>query len=108
VGGLSSHVRVKGYRRPSLGERNQCDAAAVLSTFQTGLEQIRCDGLDEPAEQGVVQPTNQIGVADGEVVERTVPHDHGAINATRLIGLLREYADREVESRIPPGGVVIS
>lgn len=54
----------------------------------------------------MVQPTNQIGVADSEAVERTVSQDQGAINATRLIGLLSEYADREVESRIRSGRVI--
>jgi hypothetical protein len=90
----------------SLGKRYQCDAAVVLTGLQTGLEQIRRYGVDEPAEKGMVQPTNQIGVADSEVVEGTVSQYHGAINATRLIGLLSEYADREVESRIRPGRVI--
>ena len=54
----------------------------------------------------MIEVTNQIGVADCEAVERTVSHNHGAINATRLIGLLTEYADREVESRIRPGRVI--
>ena len=54
----------------------------------------------------MVQPTNQIGVADSEAMERTVSHDHGAINATRLVGLVSQYADREGESRIRPGRVI--
>jgi hypothetical protein len=71
-----------------------------------GLEQIRRDGVYEPAEQGMIQPTNQIAVAGSEAVERTVSHDHSAINATRLIGLLGEYADGEVQCRIQPGRVI--
>ena len=54
----------------------------------------------------MVQPTNQIGVADSEAAEWTVSQDQGAINATRLIRLLGEYADCEVESRIRSGRVI--
>jgi prolyl-tRNA editing enzyme YbaK/EbsC (Cys-tRNA(Pro) deacylase) len=52
----------------------------------------------------MIQLTDQIGLADREAVERAVGHDHGAVNPTRLVGLLSEYADCEVESRIGPDG----
>jgi len=54
----------------------------------------------------VIQVTDQIGVADSEAVERTVGHNDGAINATRLIGMFIEDVHGKVESRIGPGWVI--
>ena len=54
----------------------------------------------------MVQPTDQLGVANSEGVERTVGHDDGAIDAARLVGMIGEDANGEVESRIGRGRVV--
>lgn len=64
------------------------------------MEQIRRDGVNEPVKQGIVQPADQLGVADSEAVERTVGHDHDAIDPSRLIAMLSEDTDGKVESRI--------
>ena len=55
-----------------LGNCCHRDAAPVLTGFETGFEQIRSDGVNERAEQGVIQSTDQAGVADGECVERAI------------------------------------
>ena len=91
----------------TVGQKShQGDAAPVCTGFEARFEQIRRDGVNESAEEGVVQPTDQLGVADSKAVERTVTHDHDAIDLTRFIPLLSEDADGEVESRIAPGWVI--
>jgi len=48
----------------------------------------------------MVHPTNQLPASRGKGVERAVRQDDGAIDAARLVGVLGEYADGQVESRI--------
>jgi hypothetical protein len=45
-------------------------------------------------------------MADSEAVERTVGHDHDAIDPLRLITMLSEDADGKVKSRIGPRRVI--
>ena len=44
-----------------LGKCCRRDATPALTGFETGVEQIRRDGVNERAKQGVVQSTDQAG-----------------------------------------------
>ena len=48
----------------------------------------------------MVQSTDQAGVPNRKRMKRAIRHDNGAIDAAWLVGMLGEYADGEVESRI--------
>ena len=71
LGGLEAFRRGfgRGGRR-LLGRRQGCeqDAAAVLTGFEIGIEQLRCQGIGKAAQQRMVHLTDQLGMADGECV----------------------------------------
>jgi hypothetical protein len=94
------------WRGPSTRRGYQGDAAPVRIGVETSFEQLSGHGVDEPLEQGMVQPADQLGVADSEAVERTVHHDHVVIGPARLIAMVREDAYGEIESRIGLGRMI--
>ena len=46
----------------------------------------------------MVHLTDQLGIADGECVKRTVRHDDGVIDATRLVCRVHSGRDRRVRA----------
>ena len=72
----------------------------MLTGFETGIEQLRCQGIGKAAQQRMVHLTDQLGMADGECVKRTVRHHEGVIDATRLVTVIIEDASGEFQRAV--------
>ena len=55
----------------------------------------------------MVHLTDQLGMADGECVKRTVHHDDGVIDATRLVTVIIEDPADEFERSVGQGWAFI-
>src|SRR5215213_2740732 len=78
----------------------QCHAAPVLASIETDVEQVGRNGLGECGDERVVELADEFRVAARQGVERAVGQDEVPAATSRLVSVLAEDVEGEVDSSI--------